>query len=164
MPEVREVRGAEAAQPYVACRLGDEEYAVEVSHVQEIVRPTAITAVPRAPHYVEGVLNLRGRVVPVVDLARRFGMPARERTKATRIVITQMDARTVGMLVDAVSEVVRLGPDQISPAPDLARSGLNAEFFTGVGQANGRLLILLDLPRVLSKQEGDELPGGEAEA
>jgi purine-binding chemotaxis protein CheW len=142
---------------FVTFQLGDEEFAVNVAQVQEIVRLTTITAVPRAPHYVEGVLNLRGRIVPVIDLAKRFGLPPHERTKTTRVVITEVEGRTVGMLVDAVTEVIRLAAGAIEPTPEALKDGLNADYITGIGKVDERLLIMLDLPRVLSHQEGAAL-------
>lgn len=143
----------------VTFRLGDEEYAVDVAQVQEIVRLVAITPVPRAPEHVEGVINLRGRIVPVVDLAVRLGLPKRERSASSRIVITQVGERTVGMLVDAVSEVLRLSTSAIEAAPDLLKASLSHDFFTGVGKIEERLLILLDLPRVLSREDEVALAG-----
>lgn len=144
---------------WVTFRLGEEEYAVDVAQVQEIVRLVSITPVPRSPDHVEGVINLRGRIVPVVDLALRLGLPKRERTSASRIVITQVGDRTVGMLVDAVSEVLRLPASQIEAAPDLLKASLSHDFFTGVGKLEERLLILLDLPRVLSREDERALAG-----
>lgn len=144
-------------------RLGDEEYAVNVAQVQEIVRLSAITAVPRTPAFVEGVINLRGRIVPVIDLARRFELAPRPRDKSTRIIITELDGHTVGMLVDAVTEVLRLPSTAIAPPPEMLHSGISAEFITGIGQLDTRLLIMLDLPRLLSRQEGEALEGLHAE-
>ena len=146
----------------VTFRLGGEEYAVNVAQVQEIVRLTTITAVPRSASYVEGVVNLRGRIVPVIDLACRFGLPRRERSKTSRIVITEVGGRTVGMLVDAVSEVLRLASSAIDPTPEMLQEGISADFITGIGKLEGRLLIMLDLPRVLSAQDEAELTAATA--
>ena len=144
-------------------KLGAEEYAVNVAQVQEIVRLSTLTRVPHAPPYVEGVVNLRGRIVPVVDLARRFELPPRERTKATRVIIAAVGGRTVGMLVDAVTEVLRLPDEAVDAAPQLLQDGIRAEFVTGIGKLDGRLLIMLDLARVLSGEETlalDEMAAG----
>jgi purine-binding chemotaxis protein CheW len=146
----------------VTFRLGEEEFAVNVGQVQEIVRLSTITAVPRSPSYVEGVVNLRGRIVPVIDLARRFGLPSGERTKTTRIVITEVEGRTVGMLVDAVSEVLRLESTAIEAAAEVLKTDVNTEYITGIGKADGRLLIMLDLNRLLSRDEAGAI-GGVAE-
>ena len=137
-------------------RLGEEEYAVDISQVQEIVRLSDITPVPGAPDYVDGVLNLRGRVVAVMDLARRLGKPSRPRTKASRIIVTHGAGVTVGMVVDAVTEVLRLREDAIEPASQLLGSAA-AELFKGVGKHEERLLILLDLPKVLSHRDSQAL-------
>lgn len=144
----------------VSFRIGREEYAVNVAEVQEIVRLTTITAVPRAPRYVEGVVNLRGRIVPVVDLALRIGLPSQPRTVASRIIITEVRGQTVGMRVDAVSEVLRLDPGRIEPPSDLLRRSLNEECFMGVGKYEDRLIILLDLQRALSNADGRVITAG----
>lgn len=144
----------------VSFRIGQEEYAVNVADVQEIVRLTTITAVPRAPRYVEGVVNLRGRIVPVVDLALRIGLPSQPRTSQSRIVITEIRGQTVGMRVDAVSEVLRLDPNRIEPPSDLLRRSVSEECFMGVGKYEDRLIILLDLHRVLSNADGRSITAG----
>lgn len=152
-----EKSGQEAVLQLATFQLGDEEYAVNVAQVQEIVRLTAITAVPRSPAFVEGVINLRGRIVPVIDLAKRFALPPRERTKATRIIITEVGGRTIGMLVDAVTEVLRLAESAIEPAPEILMEDARADVITGIGKLEGRLLIMLDLPRLFSRDEGAAL-------
>ena len=157
-----ETTARESVLQLATFRLGSEEYAVCVSQVQEIVRLTAITAVPRSPRYVEGVINLRGRIVPVIDLAKRFELTPRDRTKATRIIIIEVEGRTIGMLVDAVTEVLRLEAGAIEPAPDMLQGGVSAEYVTGIGKLDCRLLIMLDLPRVLSRQEAEALAMIEA--
>jgi purine-binding chemotaxis protein CheW len=137
----------------VSFRLGDEEFAVDVGQVQEIVRLTTITAVPRSPGYVEGVVNLRGRIVPVIGLAKRFGLPPHAPSKGTRIIITEVAGRTVGMLVDAVSEVLRLASAAIDPATEVLQGGVSNAYITGIGKLEGRLLIMLDLERLLTRDE-----------
>ncbi len=159
-----ETTGPNELLQLVTFRLGDEEYAVNVAQVQEIVRLTTITAVPRSASHVEGVVNLRGRIVPVIDLACRFGLARRERSKTSRIVITEVGGRTVGMLVDAVSEVLRLASSAIDPTPEMLQEGIHADFITGIGKLDGRMLIMLDLPRVLSVQDEAELAAASAHA
>ncbi len=134
-------------------RLGSEEYAVDIATVQEIVRMTAVTRVPRAPSFVEGVVNLRGKIVPVIDLRKRFGMATVEATKATRIIIVEVGGKTVGLIVDAVREVLRLSSDAIDPTPEMVSSSIDAAFFKGVGKLEDRLIILLDLTRLLTLDE-----------
>lgn len=143
-------------------KLGHEEYAVDITAVQEIVRMSTITRVPRAPGFVEGVINLRGKIVPVIDLRRRFSMASIDATKTTRIVIIQVEGKTVGLIVDAVSEVLRLDAHAISPTPEMVASEVDSAFFKGVGQIGDRLIILLDLQRLLSVDELAALSGHEA--
>ena len=136
----------------VSFNLGQEEFAVDILKVQEINRMVEITRVPKAPDFVEGVINLRGKVIPVIDLRKRFGLPPGERTKQTRIVVVDMDGRTIGLIVDAVSEVLRLPADTIEPPPPIV-AGIDADYIRGVGKLEDRLLILLDLNRILTPQE-----------
>jgi len=131
----------------VACRLANEEYAVDIHTVQEIIRMLEITRVPHAPEFVEGVINLRGMVIPVMDLRHRFGLPPRENTETTRIIITTWQDTMVGFVVDGVSEVLRLPGSAIEPPPSLEQK--NATYFSGVGKIGNRLLILLNLDRIL---------------
>lgn len=142
-------------------RLGSEEYAVDIATVQEIVRMTAVTRVPRAPSFVEGVVNLRGKIVPVIDLRKRFGMATVEATKATRIIIVEVAGKTVGLIVDAVREVLRLSSDAIDPTPEMVSSDIDAAFFKGVGKLEDRLIILLDLTRLLTLDEVAALGNGD---
>ncbi len=140
----------------VTCRIGGEEYAVDILSVQEIIRMVEITKVPKAPGYVEGVINLRGRIVPVLDLRRRLGMADIERTVSTRIVVVTVRGKAVGLVVDAVSEVLRVPQRAIEAAPALGNAA-GAEFTQGVGRLQDRLLTLLDLQRLLLPQE-DAVP------
>jgi purine-binding chemotaxis protein CheW len=140
----------------VTFALGNEEYGVDIAQVQEINRMVTITNVPRAPQFMEGVINLRGRLIPIIDLRTRFGMDRSERTKDTRIVVTEIGSRSVGMVVDSVSEVLRIPVEQIEDAPDLV-AGVDTEYIRGVGKMGDRLIIMLDLGRVISGSEKTEL-------
>lgn len=140
--------------------LAAEEYAVDIASVQEIVRMTTVTRVPRAPSFVEGVVNLRGKIVPVIDLRRRFGLASLEATKATRIIIVEVLGKTVGLIVDAVREVLRLGSEAIEPTPDLVTNRVDTAYFKGVGKLEDRLIILLDLNRLLTAEEVSGLDPG----
>jgi purine-binding chemotaxis protein CheW len=135
----------------VTFRLGEEEYALDILAVREINRMMDITRVPRAPDFIEGVVNLRGNVIPVIDLRKRFGLPPRERDKATRIIVTEVGARVVGFVVDTVKEVLRIRSDTVEPPGEIA--GIDAEYIKGVGKIEDRLLILLDVERVLTRRE-----------
>ena len=147
----------------VSFKLGSEEYGVDIAQVQEINRMVAVTHVPRAPQFMEGVINLRGQLIPIIDLRARFGMPRAEHTKNTRIVVTEIGAKRVGMVVDSVSEVLRLPVDQIEDAPEML-TGVDTEYIRGVGKIEDRLIILLDLGRIISGAEKRELEASDAEA
>ena len=140
----------------VTFALANEEYGVDIAQVQEINRMVAITHVPRAPQFMEGVINLRGQLIPIIDLRARFGMSHAERTKNTRIVVTEIGSKRVGMVVDSVSEVLRIPVEQIEDAPDLV-AGVETEYIRGVGKVGDRLIIMLDLTRVISGTERVEL-------
>ena len=147
----------------VSFKLGSEEYGVDIAQVQEINRMVAVTHVPRAPQFMEGVINLRGQLIPIIDLRTRFAMPRAEHTKNTRIVVTEIGAKRVGMVVDSVSEVLRLPVDQIEDAPEML-TGVDTEYIRGVGKIEDRLIILLDLGRIISGAEKRQLEGSsEAE-
>jgi purine-binding chemotaxis protein CheW len=126
--------------------LAGESYGIDIRHVQEIIRLPAITSVPRAPKCVEGVVNLRGRVIPVINLRTRFGLPDGERGRATRIVVLEAGGQTVGALVDAVSEVLRIPRDAIEP-PGATLQGPETAHLRGIAKLEDRLVILLDLDK-----------------
>lgn len=140
----------------VALQIAGETYGVDISLIHGIIRMQEITRVPQAPEFVEGVTNLRGKVIPVIDLRKRFGLPVTEPTKSTRIVVVEMDGKTVGMIVDGVSEVLRLSREAIEP-PSPIVAGVSSDYLRGVGKLDDRLVILLDLAAVLSTAEHEEL-------
>ncbi|MCK5147489.1 chemotaxis protein CheW [bacterium] len=129
--------------------LGDEEFGIDIQEVHEINRTTEITPVPRTPDFVEGVINLRGKVLPVINMRVRFRLATAEKTNQTRIVIVEADGKIVGMLVDSVTEVLRISSSTIEPPPDII-SGIDSENIKGIAKLENRLLILLDLAKVLS--------------
>ena len=140
----------------VSFLIENEEFGVDILNVQEIIRPVDITRVPNAPAFVEGVINLRGRIVPVVDLRKRFNLPRRERDKNSRIIVVELRDKIVGFMVDAVREVLRVDAGVIEPPPELA-IGIDAHYITGVAKLDDRLLILLDLERILTDEEKHRL-------
>lgn len=150
--------GGEEFLQVVTCRLDREEFAVDILRVQEINRMVEVTRVPKAPHFVEGVINLRGRIIPVLDLRRRFGVPDAERTARSRIVVVNVRGRVVGLIVDSVTEVLRIPRATVEPPPSLGAT-TGAEFILGVGRINDRLLTLLDLNRLLTPGEVGALDG-----
>lgn len=136
----------------VTFKIADEEFGVEILAVQEIIRIMQITTVPRAPVFIEGVINLRGKVIPVIDMRKRFGLPAVERDSQTRIIVMEFDQKIVGFLVDAVSEVLRIPMDTVEDPPPVV-AGIGSEYIKGVGKLDDRLLILMDLDRLLGNTD-----------
>src|SRR5438067_10891301 len=136
----------------VVFQLGAELYGVEISRVHEIIRLQAVTRVPRTPPFVEGIINLRGKVIPVVDLRRRFGLPTAEHTRASRIVVVEIGDQVVGLIVDAVSEVLRIAGATVEP-PSPIVAGPESEYLHGIAKLPERLVMLLDLDRVLAREE-----------
>jgi purine-binding chemotaxis protein CheW len=152
--------GGERVQ-VVSFQLASEEYGVDISQVQEIIRMVEITHVPRAPRFMEGVINLRGQLIPIIDLRTRFGMARAEHTKSTRIVVTEIGSKRVGMVVDSVSEVLNIPLENVEDAPDMI-AGVGTEYIQGVGKVNDRLIILLDLTMVIDGEEKQQLETIEA--
>ena len=153
------LRGSEKdshSSQVVSFRLGEEEYGVDIMTVQEIILLGCITQVPEVPDHVLGVINLRGNVIPILNLRRRFGMPDQEPEDQTRIVVMNLNGRTVGVVVDAVSEVLRLSLDDVSPTPQ-SLSSAGKDYITGLAQSGERLLILLDMARLLGGNELGEI-------
>lgn len=136
----------------VSFRLGEEEYGVDIMAVQEIILVGNVTQVPEVPEHVLGVINLRGNVIPILSLRRRFGMAEAPHGDATRIVVMNLHGRTVGAVVDAVSEVLRLSVEDISPTPPTLL-GAGKDYVLGLARRKDRLLILLDMARLLSNTE-----------
>lgn len=156
--EMKKEGDAREVLQLVTFRLGNEEFSLDILKVQEIIRHMNLTRVPRTPDFVDGVINLRGKVIPVLDLRKRFGLPDGERTDETRIIVVDIEGRTVGFKVDAVSEVLRLPADTVEPPPSIV-SGTESEYIKGVGKLDGRLLILLDISKILSRSERDAIGG-----
>ena len=136
--------------------LNEEEFGVDILKVQEIIRIVELTRVPNAPHFVEGVINLRGRIVPVIDLRKRFGLPQNEFDKNSRIVIGAVNNLVVGFLVDKVKEVLRVPKAVIEPPPEIT-STIHTDYIIGVAKLDDRLLIVLDLEKILAPSEKNEL-------
>src|SRR5438309_3730576 len=147
-----EPTGTADERQLVVFQLGAELYGVEISRVHEIIRLQAVTRVPRSPAFVEGVINLRGKVIPVVDLRRRFGLPTADHTRASRIVVVEIGDQVVGIIVDGVSEVLRVSSVIVEP-PSPVVAGIDSEYLHGIAKLPERLVILLDLDRILAKEE-----------
>ncbi|RKO66878.1 chemotaxis protein CheW [Desulfofundulus salinus] len=140
----------------VVFRLKEQTYGVDIGHVLEIIRASDITAIPGAPDFVEGVINLRGRVIPVIDLARRLGLAPINVTGNTRIVIVEVGGTTAGMMVDGVSEVLRLSQESVQPPPPMV-AGVAATYLQGIAMVDDRLIILLDTTRIFRREEKEAL-------
>ncbi len=147
------VDGTERQEVQLACfRVGGELYALDIMCIREIIRPQKLTVIPKAPRFIEGVINLRGAVIPVADLRKRFDQPCGEDTRKNRIIICSVGGRIVGLLVDEVLEVRRYGRQDVAPAPQFLK-GPEAEFFLGVARRGEDLVMVLDLDRILSTDE-----------
>lgn len=144
--------GGDSELQLVTFGLGEEEFAVDILAVQEINRMMALTRVPQSPPEVEGVINLRGKIIPVVDLRRRFGLKAGEKSEQSRIIVVEVHAKTIGFIVDRVSEVLRISRSIVEPAPQMVCS-VDSDFIAGVGKLKDRLLILLDLAELFDASQ-----------
>ncbi|MGB0034617.1 MAG: chemotaxis protein CheW [Candidatus Acidiferrales bacterium] len=136
----------------VGFRIGRETFGLPISLVREIVRVPEITSVPNAPDYIEGVINLRGRIIPVVDLRKRFHEEVGEPNKKNRIVVVELESRAIGLIVNSASEVLKIPPSDIQAPHEVFPEG-EMDYITGVGKLKGRLVILLDLNRILQRGE-----------
>lgn len=150
------VKTANDEMQAVVFQLNEQTYGIDINSVLEIIRMEEITEIPRTPDFIEGVINLRGSVVAVLDLRKRFGLPAREITAHSRIIIVQVGDITFGMIVDAVQEVLRIAKDIIEPAPAMV-NGVDAAYIHGIALQAERLIILLNQSRILYQHETDQL-------
>lgn len=135
-----------------------EEFGVNILKVQEIIRIMEITKVPQAPEFVEGIINLRGKVIPIIDLRHRFGLVPKTHDKNTRIIVIEVKSIIVGFVVDAVSEVLRIPASTVEP-PSPIVAGVDSDYISGVGKLQDRLLIMLDLDKLLSIDDISMLNG-----
>lgn len=141
----------------LACfRIGSELYAIDIMRIKEIIRPQKLTPIPKAPSFIEGVINLRGVVIPVADLRKRFDQPISETNRKNRIVVCSLSGRIIGLMVDEVTEVKRFGRNEIAPSPQFI-DGPEANYFLGVARRDEDLIMLIDLEKILSNNEKIEL-------
>ncbi len=140
----------------VSFRLANEEYGIDIMRVQEIILMGQITCMPEVPDYICGLINLRGHVIPIVDLRRRFGLPAADNDEHTRIIVVNVNRQTIGIVVDAVNEVLRVNPDQGEPPPSSV-AGIDHDYILALIKFDEKLLILLSIENVLSNEEKAKL-------
>ncbi|MDX1763067.1 MAG: chemotaxis protein CheW [bacterium] len=137
-------------------KLGDEEFAMDILQVEEIIRMLEITKVPKAPRFVEGVVSLRDRVIPVVDLRKRFDIAPAPENGQTRMIVVKTRPKPIGLIVDSVSEVLRLSKERVEPSPTVI-SNLDSRPIAGVAKIEGHLIMLLDADLILSNQENTQI-------
>jgi purine-binding chemotaxis protein CheW len=143
---------AEKVLQFVTFSLNEEEYAVDILNVQEINRITEITKVPNSPVFVEGVINLRGKVIPVVNLRKKFGLEDKATDDTSRIIIMEINGITNGLIVDSVSEVLRVPSSIIEPPPPMS-SDVSSNYIKGIAKLEERLIVLLDIDRLIGIEE-----------
>jgi len=136
----------------VGFRLDNEDYAIAITKIQEIILIKPITRIPQVPDYIEGLINLRGSVIPIVNLRKRFGLPPRELDDETRIIVVNVHDKTVGCIVDAVTQVMRINRDQIQPPP-LGVLAVNHQYLAGLAKLDDRLMIILDIEKLFEAEE-----------
>ena len=149
-----------ADEQVVVFGVSNEAYAVNIARVHEIIRLQQITVIPGSPASVEGVINLRGKVIPVLDLRKRFHLSAEDHTRSSRIVVVEVGGQTIGLIVDGVSEVLRISPERVEPPSPLV-TGIDSRYLRGIAKLDGRLIVLLDLDQVLSATEQQQLEAAE---
>ena len=140
----------------VSFKVGEAEFGVDILRVQEINKMMELTIVPNTPNFVVGVVNLRGRIIPILNLRTRLGLPVKEYDLETRIIVVEMEDRTIGFIVDEVKEVLRIPKNITEPPPDIV-SGVDSDYITAIGKMEDRLLILLDLAKILTSEEMNSL-------
>lgn len=144
----------------VIFQLAGEEFGMDISQVREIIRMQDVTPMPKAPKFIEGVINLRGQIIAVMDLASRFGLDRSKVNEKTRIVVTEVQDNTVGLIVDEVPEVLRILEDNIDPTPEMIESQVHADFIRGVGKLEDRIIIILSSDKILTSDEVKQVSQG----
>ncbi len=142
---------------YLLSRLGEEVYGINIADVTEIIEMQKITEVPDMPEYVKGVINLRGKVIPIIDLRLKFGMEEREHDNRTCIIIVTAEARTLGFIVDTVTEVIDIPEKEIAPPPKFKDTSEKEQFISGLGKVGDQVRILLDVQRIVGSEEKETL-------
>ncbi len=149
-PAAESQRGDPSVRQFVGFRVGSEHYAIAITKIQEIILMKPITRIPEVPDFIEGLINLRGSVIPIVNLRKRFGLPAREVDDETRTIVVNVHDKTVGCIVDAVTQVMRINRDQVQPPP-LSVLAVAHQYISGLARLEDRLLIILDIDRLFDE-------------
>jgi purine-binding chemotaxis protein CheW len=139
----------------VLFKLGSETYGLDISTVHEIIRMQPITKVPKTPLYLEGIINLRGKTIPVIDIGKKFGMPKIERDKNNRIVVVNFKDTTIGIIVDSVTEVLSISADSIEPVSDIATT-TSSDFLAGIAKLADKMVIILELDKLISGEGSND--------
>jgi purine-binding chemotaxis protein CheW len=150
--EATSVKEAGELRQLINFSVGEGEYGLELMRVKEVIRMRETTWLPKAPSFVKGIINLRGDVIPIIDLRDKFGLESREDTLQTRVIVVEMEGRLMGLVVDSASQVVRIPADQIDPPPPVP-GGFSQELITGVGKLEDRLVVLLNADAILTVDE-----------
>jgi purine-binding chemotaxis protein CheW len=149
-------KSGEELNQLISFSIGEENYGVDIQKVKEVIRNREITRLPKTPSCIMGVINLRGDVIPILDLRDRFGLEHREYNEMTRVIVVEVDDRSIGMVVDSVSHVLRIGQAEIEPPPPIV-GGISQEYLHGVGKIGEKLIVLLNIDKILTVEEKVEL-------
>ena len=152
MESLAEKKKIEQEEKYLAFILGNEIYGIEILRVREIIGLMDITTVPQTPNYMKGVINLRGKVIPVIDLRLKFSMQEEDYTQETCVIVTEVNNTSIGIIVDSVSEVLEIKSEEIEETPSFGQ-GIDTDFIMGMGKTREKIIILLDIKVVLSSEE-----------
>jgi len=140
----------------VSFSVGEEDYGINIETVKEVIKVKSITQLPKTPSFVRGVINLRGDVIPIIDLREKFGLQQEDYTEMTRVIVVDIDDKSIGMVVDSVSNVINIAQNDIDPPPPLV-SGLSEDYLKGVGKVGEELIILLNIDKILTAEEKIDL-------
>ncbi len=149
-------KSGEELNQLISFSIGEENYGVDIQTVKEVIRHREITRLPKAPSFVKGVINLRGDIIPILDLRERFGLEHKEYNEMTRVIVVEVDDKSIGMVVDSVSHVLRIGQAEIEPPPPIV-GGVSEEYLRGIGKVGEKLIVLLNIDKILTVEEKVEL-------
>ncbi len=152
--DIEKVDVEEATTNLVTFRLGSGEYAIDIMQAKEIIKMEKITLIPNAPYFVEGVINLRGNIIPIIDLKKRFNLEESEGDKNTGIIIAKIEDVDMGIMIDSISKVVSIANSDIQPPPSMLQ-GIGQRYIKGVGKLEDKLLVVLDLDKLFTNEEDD---------